>query len=93
MRSSVVLPEPDGPSSATSSPALHVEIDAIDRRVRAEAMCDASYLDAHASTPTGSISEARPARHSTSERTTSVTSASVVRSEATANAALKLYSL
>ena len=28
MRSSVVLPEPDGPSSATSSPVLNLEIDA-----------------------------------------------------------------
>ena len=72
---------------------LHGEIDAIERRVRAEAVRDALHLDAHASTPAASISATDEARHSTIDRTTSVTSASVVSSDATANAALKLYSL
>ena len=93
MRSSVVLPDPDGPSSATSSPGSTVEVDAIKRRVRAEAVRDALHLDAHASTPAASISSTDEARHSTICRPTSVTRASVVSSDATANAAVKLYSL
>ena len=36
MRSSVVLPEPDGPSSATSSPVWTVEADVVQRREGAE---------------------------------------------------------
>ena len=31
MRSSVVLPEPEGPSSATSSPVRDVEADVVER--------------------------------------------------------------
>ncbi len=42
MRSRVVLPEPDGPSSATSSPLRDVEIDVLQRRLRAERLADPS---------------------------------------------------
>ncbi len=51
MRSSVVLPEPDGPSSASSSPVSHVEVDVVDRDEVAEALVDAAQFDAHSMSP------------------------------------------
>ena len=40
IRSSVVLPEPDGPSSATSSPSLNRQADVVQRLVGAERLGD-----------------------------------------------------
>ena len=98
IRSSVVLPEPLGPKSATSSPSL------IDRLTSRSAwyvpndllMCD--KFDAHrtySSARAGSraCSYSRRTRHSTTDLAASVTSANRASSEATANAAAKLYSL
>ena len=46
MRSSVDLPQPDGPISETNSPALDVEGDVLQRRdARAERLRDAVDLD------------------------------------------------
>ena len=39
MRSSVVLPEPDGPSSATSSPERMSRLDVVERGEVAETSC------------------------------------------------------
>ena len=39
-RSSVVLPEPDGPTIAVRLPARHLEVDAVERRDRAVALAD-----------------------------------------------------
>ena len=47
MRSSVVLPEPEGPSSATSSPEFDLEAHVVDRGELAEALGDVADLDAH----------------------------------------------
>ena len=44
-RSSVVLPEPDGPSSATSSPRRNRQIDVAQRRIIAEILLDALDAD------------------------------------------------
>ena len=51
MRSSVVLPEPEGPSSATSSPVSTCEVDVVDRDEAAEALGDAGEFDAHSASP------------------------------------------
>ena len=47
MRSSVVLPQPDGPSSATSSPVGNSRRHVVERREAAEALADAFDCDAH----------------------------------------------
>ena len=87
MRSSVVLPEPEGPSSATSSPESTVEVDAGKRREGAEALGDIEELDLHG----------RPhsewAYRSSTAFAIKVTSASSASSDATANAAMNWYSL
>ena len=92
MRSSVVLPEPDGPSSATSRPGRHVEIDVVQRGEFAEALgdsarcrCSCVLLRSIARcAPRGEFAAgAIPA----ALLTTSVTRASSASSEATANAA------
>ena len=52
MRSSVVLPQPDGPSSVKNSPSPTVEVDIVDGAHRAEAARDARDDDAaHLSSP------------------------------------------
>ena len=48
MRSSVVLPEPEGPSSATSSPGCMSSADVAQRRIGAEVLLDALDADAEA---------------------------------------------
>ena len=48
MRSSVVLPEPDGPSSATSSPGRTSRLTSSQRGEAAEALADVLDCDAHA---------------------------------------------
>ena len=48
MRSSVVLPEPDGPSSATSSPARMSRLEVVADDGRAEALVQVADFDAHA---------------------------------------------
>ena len=106
MRSSVVLPEPDGPSRATSSPAGTVEADVLQGGEAAELLADIFDLDAHIVTfrwhqDRGSSLAVRPSSiasccrtfHSTTVLTTRVTRASRASSEATAKAAAKLYSL
>ena len=45
IRSVVVLPQPDGPSSARNSPLLHVEVDAVDRDEVTEALRDPAQDD------------------------------------------------
>ena len=62
MRSSVVLPEPDGPSSATSSPGGNVERHAVQRRRRAERPDDVFDRDLHRSYPSASPSRLAPIR-------------------------------
>ncbi len=47
MRSSVVLPQPEGPSSATSSPEGNVQADVVQRGEAAEALRDVADFDAH----------------------------------------------
>ena len=54
MRSSVVLPEPDGPSSATSSPAAIVERNAVQRRRLAESLDDVLDRDVDRARPSAS---------------------------------------
>ena len=48
IRSSVVLPEPDGPSSATSSPVGDLEADVVERDEAAEGFAQVADLDTHA---------------------------------------------
>ena len=45
IRSDVVLPQPDGPSSERNSPLRTWKVDAVDRRQRAEALGDRAELD------------------------------------------------
>ena len=61
MRSSVDLPQPDGPTKTTNSPSSIVEVDALDDLGRlAEGLLDAVQLDArHDVTPF--LSPNRPA--------------------------------
>ena len=47
IRSSVVLPQPDGPSSATSSPDAELQADVVQRGEVAEALADVADFDAH----------------------------------------------
>ena len=93
MRSSVVLPEPDGPSSATSSPVSMSQADVVERDEVAELLADVAKLDTHAATlaAMSSCVLRSPAltRRSRQYLATSVTSASRVSSDATANAAAK----
>ena len=53
MRSNVVLPQPDGPSSATSSPVGKVERDIVERREAAERLADVLDFDAHGASARG----------------------------------------
>ena len=82
MRSRLVLPEPEGPRSATSSPSGTLRLTSFERGEGAERLGDAADLDAHA-----------PSRHSTRLLATRVTRASSASSEATAKAAWNWYSL
>ena len=98
IRSSVVLPEPTGPSSATSSPSGIVEADVAQRRgTRRSVLLMFWTVDAHRlPLPVSAQRLAGAAAASAIRRTlfaASVTSASSASSEATANAATKLYSL
>ena len=45
MRSVVVLPQPEGPSSVRNSPERDLEVDGVDRRDLAEALRDSAELD------------------------------------------------
>ena len=95
MRSSVVLPEPDGPEQRDQLARRDVRLTSSSAAKRAEALADVLRFDAHAllhSVHVGS-DQRRPRRHSTIGLTTSVTSARHASSDATANAAAKLYSL
>ena len=95
MRSSVVLPEPEGPSSATSSPSSHMQIDVAQCDVVRERLADVARFDSHGyatSSITAGRSSARM-RHSSAALAIRVTSASSASRLATANAAEKLYSL
>jgi hypothetical protein len=47
MRSSVVLPQPEGPSRATSSPVGMSRVDVVERDEIAEALGDVADFDAH----------------------------------------------
>ncbi len=91
IRSSVVLPEPDGPSSATSSPFSISRLDIVERDEVAERLADVFDLDTHAAASLDDFfrlrgRRARPCR-SSQLFSASVTSASSVSSEATAKAA------
>ena len=78
-RSSVVLPQPDGPSSAKNSPSAMSRLDALDRAGRAELL--RHRLEAHArhgTTPSGRLR---------ASRLVSIASASVTTIEMVATAA------
>ena len=53
IRSRVVLPEPDGPSSATNSPSVDLERDVVERRIWPEKLFDtmSSIVDRHSQCP------------------------------------------
>ena len=91
MRSSVVLPEPDGPSSATSSPDLIVEIDARASAAKAPKLLVTLLRrrDLHRARPSLLDSLGRSAIRAAT-LAISVTSASSASSEATANGADEL---
>jgi hypothetical protein len=88
-RSSVVLPEPDGPSRARNSPE-RISSDVVQRRESGRIPCDVLNANFHID---GVTFQCRAAgsdlgmRHSSSDLTTSVTRASRASSEATAKAA------
>ena len=90
IRSSVVLPEPEGPNSASNSPRGDFETHVVERREVAEALRDVLDGDAHGDSPVAGAKlsdffqlAARALRSSTTF-TTSVTSANNVSSDATA---------
>ena len=90
-RSNVVLPEPDGPSSARSSPeriSSDTPCSAGNAVERLDDVCDAKTPSAPQGWRLRAASSA-PKRHSNSVFMTSVTSASMASSEATAKAAAK----
>ena len=90
MRSSVVLPQPDGPSSATSSPVGNSRLtsSSATKSPNVLRMLRTSML----MVPLVGCSWV-PARHSINVLTTRVTSASSASSDATAKAAANWYSL
>ena len=71
IRSSVVLPQPDGPSREMNSRGVIVEIDAVEDVVVAEALLDAD--DLHRGSACTAHARLRPTRLETTTRTTSVT--------------------
>src|SRR5574341_1412273 len=74
--------------------APNVDADVGQRHIGAEALADVLDVDAHAGGSSVAAAARRcPARQSTIDRATSVTSASSVSNDATAKAAAKLYSL
>ena len=83
IRSSVVLPEPDGPSRATNSPVATLRLTSRRAVKRAERLGDVADFDAHdLSPPYTPILPARPAAdvfHCNSDFSTSVTSASIAK--------------
>ena len=89
MRNSVVLPEPDGPSSAISSPDVDLEVDVVRALQIAEAFAS-RLLDVD-----GHVILLRMIAQSVSSSVlaASVTSASSASSDATANEAANWYSL
>ena len=92
MRSRLVLPEPEGPSSATSSPVGTVRLTSFTATKEPKVfVTPRTSIDIAASSVWGA--RACADRHSTSVLATRVTSARKARREATANAAWKLYSL
>ena len=102
MRSSVVLPEPDGPSSATSSPAgmsrfrlsqTTVSPKRLLRLRTSMLMVPFALRTALEGARLGAFALPHCLRCSTRYFSTSVTSASRASSDATANAAANWYSL
>ena len=94
MRSSVVLPEPEGPSSATSSPSPMSRLRLSQTTVAPKRLLRFADLDAHADVSRAqTVIAARWIRRSTRNFTSRVTRASPASSEATANAAANWYSL
>ena len=87
MRNKVVLPEPDGPSRATNSPAPTCRLTSSTAVKSAELFADIANLDTHAFTPRIAASS------SIIFFAASVTKATKLNREATENAAAKLYSL
>ena len=103
MRSSVVLPQPEGPSSATSSPVGKSRLTSPSAvklpndlwMLRTWMLMSAAFW-ARCGRPRQDAVEAAAAtdaRHSMNCLIASVTSASIASSEATANAAANWYSL
>ena len=93
IRSSVVFPDPDGPEQRHQLAVGHVEADVVQCREAPERLGDVEYLYAHVQCPASASRRRRPMFHSTTLLATSVTTASSINSDATANAAAKSYSL
>ena len=55
MRSSVDLPQPDGPTSTTNSPSSISDIDAVDDLDRSEGLSDVADLDGSHAVPPGML--------------------------------------
>ena len=92
MRSSVVLPEPDGPEQRDQLAGVDAQVDLVDRGEGAEAPADVANFDGHDGLVPGRGYDSRR-RQATRLFSTSVTTASSVSTEATANAAANSYSL
>ena len=95
MRSSVVLPEPDGPSSATSSPAGMSRFRSSQTTVRAEALVEVADFDAHAGfhCARSGVALACTRRSTDVLQRPASPAPAPASSEATANAAANWYSL
>ena len=91
MRSSVVLPEPEGPSSATSSPESTRRSTWSTAAKAPKRRRDVANFDGHDGLVPGRGYDSR-SRQATRLFSTSVTTASSVSTEATANAAANSYS-
>jgi hypothetical protein len=95
MRSSVVLPQPEGPEQRGQFAVRELQRDVVERRELAELLADVLDFDRHAQCSVVAASARMDwcRRHSIKDLTASVTSASSASSDAIANAAVKLYSL
>ena len=61
MRSSVDLPQPEGPTKTTNSPSLDAEVDAVDHLGGAEALDDLAELELSHARPPRFMASSQPA--------------------------------